>query len=359
MGQIARLGSSLTFPHQPQQSSFAPIAVAIFQTLESYGIDAGRVFRENGFDVAALSDPHARLDSSTHVKLVACALEASEDPCFGLRFADYVHPTTFHALGVASLSSSTLRAFLRRWHRYYSFITTGQEVEFVDSRLEPRLMFASGPEQRDSPVARVLIEGQMATVIKLIRFMYRPDYSPLRAELVWPPLPDRDDTYEKYLSPDVTFGTDSNALYFTPADLDIPLPAANAELARHNDQVVLQFLARLKKEDVETQARAKLIELLPSGDCSKAKVAHALNMSVRTLHNRLTHAGTSYQRLLDSTREELAAQYMSQMNLSVSEVAYLLGFSDCSNFSRAFHRWTGLSPSAYRAERPTRLRAVK
>lgn len=353
----------MTHPRTQDQSSFGPIAVAIYQTLQSYDIRADEVFRSNGFDIAALSDPRARLDSATHAKLVGCALEASGDPCFGLRFADYVHPTTFHALGVALLSSSTLRAFLRRWQRYYSFISTSGDVEFVESRLEPRLTFAASEQQRESAVARVLADGQMATVVKLIRFMYRPDYSPTRAELVWPPLPDRDSLYEKYLALDVTYGASTNALYFEPADLDVPLPAANAELARHNDQVVLEFLAQLKRDDVATQARAKLIELLPSGDCSKAKVAHALNMSVRTLHNRLTQAGTSYQQLLDDTREGLAGQYMTQMNLSVSEVAYLLGFSDCSNFSRAFHRWTGLSPTAFRERRqkqgPGHLRAVK
>ena len=107
------------------------------------------------------------------------------------------------------------------------------------------------------------------------------------------------------------------------------------------------------------QAHAKLIELLPSGDCSKSKVASALNMSVRTLHNRLADSGTTYQQLLDRTRRKLAEQYMQQQNISVSEVAYLLGFSDCSNFSRAFHRWTGQSPSDFRDKSKAEIYAVK
>ncbi len=82
-------------------------------------------------------------------------------------------------------------------------------------------------------------------------------------------------------------------------------------------------------------------------------------MSVRTLHNRLAESGTTYQQLLDRTRRELAEQYMQQPNISVSEVAYLLGFSDCSNFSRAFHRWTGQSPSDFREQSRTELYAVK
>jgi AraC-like DNA-binding protein len=95
--------------------------------------------------------------------------------------------------------------------------------------------------------------------------------------------------------------------------------------------------ARLDGANVVARAHAKLIELLPLGDCSKAKVVSALNMSVRTLHNRLADSGTTYQQLLDSTRRELAEQNMRQANISVNEVAYLLGYSDCSNFSRAFH----------------------
>lgn len=72
-------------------------------------------------------------------------------------------------------------------------------------------------------------------------------------------------------------------------------------------------------------------------------------MSVRTLHNKLEKLGKSYQQVLDETRKELSEQYMQQQQRSISEVAYLLGFSDCSNFSRAFKRWTGVSPSQFRS----------
>ena len=97
------------------------------------------------------------------------------------------------------------------------------------------------------------------------------------------------------------------------------------------------------------QVRSKLVELLPSGECSKEDVAKELYMSVRTLHNKLERLGSSYQQVLDETRRELAEQYMQQRQRSISEVAYLQGFSDCSNFSRAFKRCTGESPSQFRS----------
>lgn len=332
-----------------QHSTFGPIAVAIYQTLQSYdGVNADQVMQRCGLKVSDFSDPYARLDPAVHQQLVAEAVEATGDVTFGLRFSDFVHPTTFHALGFALLSSSTLRAFCRRWDRYHSFITTTGEVTLEESGPVPRLNFPKGSLTSD--VTKTLLEGQISTVLRLIRFMYRPDYYPPKVELMCPPAPGTEAIYAKYLGPCVVMNAERNALYFDPDDLDVPLPAANAELARQNDQVVVQFLAKLKRADVAGQAHAKLIELLPSGECSKAQVASALNMSVRTLHNRLADAGTTYQQLLDNTRRDLAQQYMKQMNVSVSEVAYLLGFSDCSNFSRAFHRWTGQSPSEYREQ---------
>ena len=94
--------------------------------------------------------------------------------------------------------------------------------------------------------------------------------------------------------------------------------------------------------------RPELEPLLSSGDCSRANVALRLNISERTLQNRLGERGTSYRKLLNETRRELAEQYMSEGLHTVSEVAFLLGFSEISSFSRAFRAWTGESPSTYR-----------
>ncbi|MFK8015863.1 MAG: AraC family transcriptional regulator [Gammaproteobacteria bacterium] len=342
-----------------QSSSYGPIAVAIYQTLESYNVDAAKLMRDAGVDLTYLKDPTARLDPAVHWKIVADAIELTEDPGFGLRFSDFVHPTTFHALGFALLSSSTLRAFCQRWVRYHSFITTTGEVAIDETGLTPALVFPAQQQKSDSPVPRVLIDGQIATVVKLIRFMYRPDYCPERVDMICASIPGTEGLYKKYLGPNVHFSQERNCVYFGHDDLDARLPAANAELARQNDEAVLNFLARLDRANVVAQAHAKLIELLPSGDCSKAKVASALNMSVRTLHNRLADSSTTYQQLLDRTRRELAEQYMRQANISVSEVAYLLGFSDCSNFSRAFHRWTGQAPSDFRNQSKAEIYAVK
>ena len=98
-------------------------------------------------------------------------------------------------------------------------------------------------------------------------------------------------------------------------------------------------------------ARMSLFDLLPRGDFSLASLAESLNWSEDDLGAQLKNAGTSYQQLLGDTRRELAEEYIERADLSVNEIAYMLGFSDCSNFARSFRRWTGMSPSDYRAEK--------
>jgi AraC-like DNA-binding protein len=112
--------------------------------------------------------------------------------------------------------------------------------------------------------------------------------------------------------------------------------------------VILRYLAHFDRADVVTQVRIKLMELLPSGRTTAPHVAGALHLSTRSLQRKLTEHGTSLARLLEETRRELANQYVQNSRLSVGEITYLLGFSEPASFTRAFHRWYGMSPSASR-----------
>ena len=87
---------------------------------------------------------------------------------------------------------------------------------------------------------------------------------------------------------------------------------------------------------------------LPKGDPRRIEIAGTLEMSERTLQRRLEAEGTSFQRLVDDTRRELARQYLAQTDMSLADAAYLLGFGDRSSFFRASKRWFGASPRHYR-----------
>jgi len=111
---------------------------------------------------------------------------------------------------------------------------------------------------------------------------------------------------------------------------------------------VVDYLARFDRDSLSMQVRSLLIELLPDGQPTQNGIASSLNLSVRNLQRKLHSEGVSFKCLLDETRKELATQYIRDSNRRIGEITYLLGFSEPSNFTRAFRRWTGLSPNEYR-----------
>ena len=286
-------------------------------------------------------------------RLITIAETMTGDPCFCFRVANYIHPTTYGALGFALYSSNNIRAFCHRLSRFHSFITTNHDCVFYEADKEPRLLIKPADATIEQPVYRSMVSGYMVVMVRFLREISSPDFHPARVDIACQPPAGCEAIYQDYFRSKVLFSTGNYVLVFDVNEIDKPFPAANVELARQNDQIMMKMVADTVKEDLIMQVRSKLVELLPSGECSKEDVAKELYMSVRTLHNKLERLNTNYQQVLDDTRQELAEQYMQQQQRSISEVAYLLGFSDCSNFSRAFKRWTGESPSWFRSRKMT------
>ena len=141
----------------------------------------------------------------------------------------------------------------------------------------------------------------------------------------------------------------------SPAVRSLAFPMTREEDAKRqawiaNAQIVADYLARLDNDSFPDRVRARLVEVLPSGEVEAELLARGLNLSLRTLQRRLAKAGTSYSELLDEARRELALRYIGEHRLSIKETTYVLGFSEPANFTRAFRRWTGFSPTQYRQQ---------
>lgn len=329
------------FPHL-----IATWAVAVAQALDDIKLDSKSIFSAAGIDLVTARDPNMRFPAAKMTRVYDLAEKFSNDPAFGLSIARFVHPTSLHALGYSLYASRTMETFCRRIVRYFRLVTTNAINEFEETETDFRLVMMPATD-RSSFIPQ---DTWLATIMRFGRQIYRPDFAPIRVCLRRSE-PDRNrQAFTDYFQAPVAFGCDTNMLVFDKHDMQVQLPAANAELARQNDQVVLSLLARMDREDIIAQVRSSVVELLPSGECSKEKIAGRLNMSERTLQGRLAVKNTSYRDLLNETRKDLAEQYISQGSRSFSEVTYLLGFADISSFSRAFRNWTGLSPSVYRGQ---------
>lgn len=338
-------------PASAAPSHFGGMTIIIHQTLSTYGVDANAVFEKAGIKFSNLNSPESRISSRQYADLLGESIKASGDSNFILKTAQFIQPSCFNALGFALFSSRTIRKFLERFEKYWSFLSTGDTIEFTDDHEDPRLCVTQSRRRSDDYINMMFAVGSLVWIKRMVELMYGPDFKPTLASIC-DTIEDQNFSsgLEEFFGCPVIYGSESYRLHFNPEDLDRPLPTANAGLAQQNDEVILGILARMAQADVTMRVRHKLLEMLPTGEYSKAAVAKALGFSVRAFHNKLAEAQTSYQVLLDETRLKLATQYLRQQHYSVGDVAFLLGFSDFSNFSRAFKKWTGQTPTDYRLE---------
>ena len=159
------------------------------------------------------------------------------------------------------------------------------------------------------------------------------------------------DVYRRHFGCSIHFDADEDSITLSRRDVDRPLPTSNRQLAATLDRILAEQLAHLDKSDVVARCQARLLEHLSSGEVSENVLAEQLNMSRRTLQRKLAEADLTYQKLVDDTRRDLAMRHLEDPRHSITDVTFLLGFSQQSAFTRAFKRWTGMSPSEYRAQR--------
>ena len=324
-------------------STLTSWALLIHRALSARAIDSGPLFRSAGLDPERMEDPNARYPMAQLQRLWALAIAATGDECFGLEVAQAWHPTTFHALGYSALASETLREALERAARYSQVVTTGARLELQQNGEEVMVkLLASLPEQRIVPAS---IDAGIASLVILCREGRGGRIDPVRVKLARPGSSCLD-RLQAFFGCPIDFGATENGVVFRAADLDAHLSTANPVLLRVNEQVLTEYMARLDRSEITVQVQAKLIQVLPSGKVGEASMARALNLSLRSLQRKLNERGTSFRKLLEDTRRQLAQQYLQDSTLSVSEITYLLGFAEVSSFSRAFKRWTGNAPRA-------------
>lgn len=328
-------------------STLASVAGMVVSALQQRGMDGRDVLRQAGLDPARLDDPHARYPYTGMTRLWQQAVAVTDDACFGLTASQHFNVASLHGLGFAWLASDTLVDAMQRMVRYFKVATTatGLSLDLVDNRYALRID-ATIPGAAPAPASMDFAAG---VIIALCRLSIGESFRPLRVCLAHPP-PDPGCTERliQALRTRIEFDTEAMVVEIARDPAETPLPFRNQELAHANENVLIRYLAELDRSAVGARVKARLVDALPAGAVSEKAMADSLHMSTRSLQRRLRDEDTTYKQLLDTTRHELAVRYLGPSGMSVTEVTYLLGFSDPSNFSRAFKRWQGLSPSAYR-----------
>jgi len=317
---------------------------SIASALEQRGVDAAQVFERAGVPMYNTTDPLRRLTNREISALFRESVAITSDPYFGLFVADTLHISQLHALGFALLTSSTLRDFCLRLTNFYRLVSDNVDIRLEESPdeaviavklLQPDICW----ETRDAFVG---------LMVRLMRAIGKRDFTPIRVELARPVPAAGDQPYRDYFGCEVLFDQPEMHIAFDRAMVDLPLPGASQELAQMHDRTAMEYLKKLDGRNISNRVRSLIVDKLSTGLVSKQLVADDLHVSSRNLELKLADEDTNFQQVLDSTRQSLASGYMEQSGLSITEIAYMLGFSDAANFTRAFKRWTGKSPSEFR-----------
>ena len=313
--------------------------------LRARGIDPGPLAVEAGLEPAMLAAADSRLPLAATTRLWQLAVRETGDEAIGLWVSKHSTHTTFHALGYAFMASRTLREGLERVVRFNSMVSDAANVTLAEHGDTCTLgWFLRGHELRPADEA---MEAVIASILRAGRKLASHDFAPERVVLMRP-RPAGDSSFRQFFRCDIRYGADRYALDFSRKTLEQPLAGGNEDLARSNDRVGEEYLARLELGSVATRVRTSLVKELPNGVQTQDFFAKRLGLSGRSLQRKLQAEGTSFNQVLNETRLDLARSYLRQQPAhSLTEIAFLLGFSDTSSFSRAFHRWTGVAPSAY------------
>jgi hypothetical protein len=234
----------------------------LWRILESYGLDAARVFREAGLDPEKWQEPGSRYDDDKLDAAWLRAIELSQDPCIGLRFARYFNPASLQSLGFAWLASDSLYDAMSRLVRYARVIVSSLELELTLSGEECCLAFSqTDPQWMTEDEIR---DAFWAGLINMCRISLTESYAPLRLTRCRPEPPCVADFYALFRAP-IQFAAGRDAMIFRREDVERPLPTANHLLARTNERIVADYMARLDDKRFPDRVRACLVEMMPAG----------------------------------------------------------------------------------------------
>lgn len=319
---------------------------AVLDAAAELGADVDAIVAEAGFDRAVLDDPDGRVPIEQHLRMWAILSRRGDGVDLGARLG----VQSMGVVGYAIEHGATVRdalAFLARM----GAVIHRDVVPKLEVRGD-RIVF-SRPIAPPFAVLREPVHAQAAAMVALMSALAG---RAVRAAYVTFPLPRPADpsAIERHFACPVAWGGALFEIAFDAGLLDVPLPRSDPRLFGYLARRAEELLARLPDDaSWADRVRREIGALLADGEPRLAQVAQRLAVSERTLHRRLDDEGTGFAALVEEARRARAELLLEDPALSASEVAFLLGYTEPAAFFRAFKRWTGATPQAWRAQRIT------
>lgn len=321
----------------------------IGQKLEELGVPASAVLRRAGLPQGLFDQPRGLVSTEELFAFWRAVGEVSTDPAIGLLLGTEGKIEHFSPSALAALSTDTLGAAMQQVARYKRLTCPEEVMQETDDEewsIQFRWCLATDAEPK------VLIDTCFAWVLSVARHGTGTRLSPLRLEFMEARAYSK--TIERHFGCAVICGATRNAMVFRAADAGRQLVTRNAELLAVLAPQLDEELKQHGEEDFAESVRKEIQQKLTGRRPNIEDIARALHISSRTLQRRLQDGGSSFQRVLEEARHQLARRYLNNSVLELNEAAYLLGYEDSNSFVRAFRTWEGVPPARWREEQRAR-----
>ncbi|MBN9509940.1 MAG: AraC family transcriptional regulator [Alphaproteobacteria bacterium] len=307
--------------------------------------DFGRVRAHAGLSPADLSQPQQQIDLAAYCALLEQAAQETRQSATGLLFAQQHYHTILGDVGALALNSPTVGAALTAVSRYFPAL---QEHSRIVLRQRAGMAILEYQVQ-DGRIIRRSQDAELTIgiMLQMMRRALGIGWTPQQVLLEHAPHADGTQ-HRAFLGAPIHFLQRTNAIVFPAAALAAPMPAPDVALLPLLEQRVTRPMQMSQPDDFVGAVQQEIRTGLLSGKSGLKTTARRLAMAPSTMYRRLRERNVEYSALTRGLRFELALMHLAQPHVPVTDIALLLGYSELSAFSRAFSRWAGVSPGAYR-----------
>lgn len=310
-------------------------------------MDPSAAAREAGLDPEALADPEARIDGARADELWRVLYRRTGDPLLALRAAERPPQGAYRVVDFVGAYSPTLGEGLRRVAEYFPLIDPRGELKVHQTATEWVLDFGAAGGAPLPPPAQ---QYTLASLVVRSRVSTGCDWTPERVELTFSASPAEAKVHREVFRGPVHFDRPHCRLVLSGETARTPVPRAQPELLAVLDDHARRLLAETRAEADEPIAGLErtILSQLTQGGAALEATAKALAITPRTLQRRLEGQGTSFGAVVDEVRYAVARAQLMKREVAIAEIAFLLGYADQAAFTRAFKRWSGTTPAAWR-----------
>jgi AraC-like DNA-binding protein len=339
--------ASPTTPKQRERVVLAALPMAQLVFGLSQGIEPERLCENAGLSLAELADRDRFVPHAWKFALWDALGELCRGVPVGIAFGQFITPDHLGYVGQVFRNASHGLDALQKLVRFGCLFDSQAARHLARIDVGPDTIRVMG----SGPVVENRLECVEATMFGLITQLQALIEAPVRVLEVHCHLTDQRhrDVYEAFFECPIYFGVEHDGMVFAREPLLSPLRGANTAAAARIDAYVAETYASSHDESVEVKLQAVVQQQLRAGAFSQQAAARALGLGVRALERRLNKRDTSFGQIVEDARRSEALRLLNETDAAVYEIAFCLGYRDVSSFNRAFKRWFGMAPRAYRA----------